>query len=196
MLEQEAFGDIFILQIQGSSQIVVNFANIDRSNKSDHFTINGDVAQGKKVNDSISVSLKQGNSLYIPKNSMYSASYLCSEPINNINKNNDSNLEINFSLYIMIYTNEVDSFDLLSESVVPLALEEVIHSSNEVREKNPRLLPRHSFDFLGVANSELEDNTSRESFVKEFEGVLKKISCKAIDLMDAGIDQVIRSFLF
>jgi hypothetical protein len=96
----------------------------------------------------------------------------------------------------MIYTNEVDSFDLLRESVVPLALEEVIHSSNEVREKNPRLLPRHSFDFLGVANSELEDNTSRESFVKEFEGVLKKISCKAIDLMDAGIDQVIRSFLF
>ena len=81
-------------------------------------------------------------------------------------------------MYLIIYTNEADSYPGLLEMVLPLALQETLAqalsshshptaSGDERHSKTsavsiPRSLPRHHSSFLGVAHSELEAEVEEE----------------------------------
>ena len=160
--KRATFADFFILQIQGDTRWKVYSDAVDNGVSAD--TSSGSVNEGEKEVYT-EVHLQQGQSLYIPKNTFI-------EDFSSPRSGCDG------SMYLIIYTNEADSYPGLLEMVLPLALQETLAQSlsslsNPTANGDeryggssvvsiPRSLPRHHSSFLGVAHSELEAEVEEE----------------------------------
>ena len=120
----------------------------------------------------IDVILKPNDTLYIPKGWIYRHEN-CSP--------NEEN-----ALILWIQMNEATAMADLMESIIPEALSESIESNIEMR----RSLPRSLTSFMGVASSENEEDVMRKMFLGITTNLLKDVTKKAMDMIDAAADQV------
>lgn len=214
-----AQADMIVLQLEGASEWRVGRA--ESTNDSESAPADDDPYIAMRNNsknsnelghsDDMKVMLQQGDTVYVPKGYAY-------ESISQIT------ITHSHSLYLVLLTNETDSYHSMLELVVPTALQSVLDqsiltastevvntaassSSNNTNTNAalaagisnavvvPRSLPRKRFDFLGVANSELDEHTARDAFTTQLKGILRRVAARAEEMADAAVDQVKKQFM-
>lgn len=216
---REAPADLIVLQLEGASEWRIGRAEEDsapvtagasammpddpllalRNNSKG----NGELGQA----DDMKVTLQHGDTLYVPKGFAYeSMSQLTASHAH--------------SLYLVLLTNEADSYHRMLDLVVPTALQSVLEqsmaesSAGAVVEGTtngssgngngsgsggavtvPRSLPHKRFGFLGVANSELDEHNERDAFTAQLRGILRRVATRAEEMADAAVDQVKKQFM-
>lgn len=194
---------MFVLQIEGNSSWKIK-ADSSPQGDSIHTSADGN----EKDDKNLKITLRQGDCIYIPKSYVFETSFAPGKYC-----------EVH-SLYLIIYTNEFDSYPKMLEMIVPRAIEETMTSNHPLTgdgELSRRLLPRKSFSYLGVAHTELEEDQDEEVDDKQqenssatvsanknsllqkrnafFNGLkvrLEEILKAATSMSDAAVDQVCR----
>lgn len=188
---------MFVLQIEGNSSWKIS---AETTQKGSNANVSDD---NEKVDKTLRITLRQGDCIYIPKHYEFGESF-------SPGKFCDVH-----SLYVIIYTNEFDSYPKMLEMILPHAVEEMVTSyqpSADSKEMPRRFLSRKSFSYLGVAHSEQDEEEDcdeqgvinstdasnhknilcnrRSDFFNRLKIHLEEITKTATALSDAAVDQV------
>jgi len=162
----------FIIQIEGSSHWLVYqpLGSEELLDDDDHIV---DDIQLLKLNVK-EITLYSGDTLYIPKCWIHK----------------EQSLTGTHSLYLNIFNNQHNNYSTLLDLLVPEALESLKVKHRKMKQN----LPRSLTNLMGVANSESED-PKRNKFTNLVKSLLNDVAKEAVDILDAGSDQLLKSFI-
>jgi hypothetical protein len=177
--------DMFILQVEGTSSIS-SYKPDENANK----ILKEEVifaSQSEKNNDKyMTVLLQQGDIFYSPKGWGYTQKSEYSD-----------GLQLHFT------TNHFNSMANILDLVVPQALDYVKSYEN----LSQNIVPPNLVDFMGVSNSEIDEEElseqkgnenlvqARKTFKSNIESLLESIVSNTLDMLDAACDQHIKLFM-
>ena len=161
----------FILQMEGSSHwMIYEPLETEEGQLEDHI-----------IDDTVLISLNgkeitlyPGDSLYIPKCWIY----------------REQSCTGAHSLHINIFNNQHNNYGSLLDLVVPEALELLKLKSRKMKQT----LPISFTTLMGVAASEDED-PKRGNLTNIVKSLLNDVVKEAVDMLDAGSDQLLKSFI-
>jgi len=161
----------FILQIEGSSHwMIYQPIETEEGQFEDHIIDDTllDQLNGKEI------TLYPGDSLYIPKCWIYK----------------EQSCTGSHSLHVNIFNNQANNYGSLLDLLVPEALELLKVKSRKMKQT----LPISISNLMGVAASENED-PKRGKFINAVKSLLNEVVKEATDMLDAGSDQMLKSFI-
>ena len=150
---------------------------------------------GKALKPSLDVVLQGGDSMYIPRGWAFACSSPAASAAPQAQAQAQAQTQGEHSLFLRILTNSGnDTADLL-ELVLPPALAAAAERHPSLR----RGLPRDVLASLGVAHSEMDENSPgharRSALLSALQARLRSVAETALELMDAAADQVARKFI-
>eukprot|EP01038_Epipyxis_sp_PR26KG_P006297 gene6297-8673_t len=178
--------DIFILQLEGSSQFSLykpfeefpldgGFVdNSDPTSPVMHSIVSTTLKYPLEL--FVEVTLNEGDSMYIPKGWIYQHKTSPTAP---------------HSLNLHVLTNKQNALANITELALPQAIALSISNSISIR----RSLPKKYRSLIGVVASENDNDKKRTKIQKQFKLILQDIASAAFDMLDPASDQHYKKFI-